>query len=125
MVCVPRRYFDGAAWIAGFDVGNLGADLDDDATALVTEEVREIFVGAFDALDFAELRTADAAHFDLHEHLAVAERGQLDFVDEEGLALLDENSGGGFHAVRGAKRAGVGANSRAGCPCHLIAVFMG
>jgi hypothetical protein len=85
--------------VAGFDVGNLGADLDDDATALVTEEVREIFVGAFDALDFAELRTADAAHFNLHEHLAVAECGQLDFVDEERLALLYQNGGGGLHGM--------------------------
>jgi hypothetical protein len=80
-------------------VGDLRAGLDDHAAALVAEQVREVFVGALDALDLTELRAADAAGADLDEDLAVAEGGELDLVDQERLALFNKNGGGSLHGM--------------------------
>jgi hypothetical protein len=70
--------------IARLDAGDAGADLEDDGTAFVAKEMGEIFVGALDAGDFAELRAADAAAIDLDEDLTAIERGDFDFVNDKG-----------------------------------------
>ena len=85
--------------IAGLDLGDFGTDLLHDASALVAEQVRQIFVRTLDTLDLAELGAADAAHFDLDQHLAVTQRRYLDLIEAERFLLLNKNGGGSFHGM--------------------------
>jgi hypothetical protein len=85
--------------VARFDLAYLRANFEHRGTRLVAEQVGKITVRSFDTIDFAELGAADPAGMDFHEHLAVTQRWQLNLLDDQGLALFDQNSGAGFHLV--------------------------
>jgi hypothetical protein len=89
--------------IADFDMANFGADFEDSGAGFVAKQVREPAIGAFDAVDFADLRAADAGDVDVDEHLTETEAWQLDLIEDERLALFHEDRGGGFHGARGGR----------------------
>ena len=65
----------------------------------MTEQMRKKFVRSLDTVDLADLRSANTCGMDLHEHLPAFERRQLDLVDDQRLALLDQNGGGCFQGI--------------------------
>src|ERR1039458_9194884 len=82
--------------VAGFDVADFGADLHDDAAALMAEEVGQKTIRAFDAVNFAQLRTTNAADVDLDEDLPVGEGRDLHLIQHEGMFLFNQDGGGSF-----------------------------
>lgn len=70
--------------------------LQHDGTRLVSEQMREKLVRALYPSDLANLRAANARGMDLDEDLSALEGRNLDFVDDQRLALLDQNGGLGF-----------------------------
>ena len=58
--------------------------------------MRKKLVRAFNPIDLADLRPANARGVDLNQHLPAFERRNFDFIDDERLALLDQNGGLGF-----------------------------
>jgi hypothetical protein len=91
--------------IAGFEITHAGADLGNDAGALVAGNGRQ---GARPAVvDGREIRVAQAGALDLHQHFALAGAVEVDGLEAERPALgigtrqslLVENRGGHFHGV--------------------------
>jgi hypothetical protein len=85
--------------VAGLDVADFRPDLHDDAPALVAEQVRQEAIRPFDAVNFAQLRAADAADVDLDQDLSVAEGRDFHLVEHEGMFLFNKNCGGGFQGI--------------------------
>jgi hypothetical protein len=79
--------------VARLDVPYTLAALEDLAAPLMAEEMRQKPVRPFHAVDFTDLRTADAAREHLDQHLAELRRGHLDLLDHEGFLLFDEYGG--------------------------------
>src|SRR2546423_1444501 len=66
------------------DAAHARPDVQDRAGAFVPEQMRQESVRALRALDFVDLRAADAAVVHLHEHLAERQRlGQLELADDQ------------------------------------------
>ena len=82
--------------VAGFDVADFRADLHDDAAALVAEEMRQKTIRAFDAVNFPNLRSADAADVDLHQDLPVAQGRYLHLAQNERVFLFNQDGSGSF-----------------------------
>jgi hypothetical protein len=53
----------------------------------------------FDAVNFAQLRAADAADVDLDQDLPVAQGWDFHLVEHEGMILFNENGGGSFQII--------------------------
>ena len=77
-------------------MADFGTHFQDDAAALMAEQVGQETVRAFDAVNFPELRPANAADVDLDKDLSVAQRRNLHLVEHEGMLLFNQNGGGGF-----------------------------
>ena len=58
--------------------------------------MRQEFVRAFDPIDLTDLRAAHTRRVDLDEDLSALKGRNFDFIDDQRLALLDQNCGGGF-----------------------------
>jgi len=72
-------------------------DLDDDARGLVSENQRQGLRES--AVDDMQVAGANPARRDLHEHLALSWRSQLDLQDLHGLARSPEDSRLRLHDV--------------------------
>jgi hypothetical protein len=68
---------------------NLGSHLDDDTRGLVAENQGQRLWEL--AVDDVKIAGADAAGRDLHEHLGLSWRGQVDLQDLDGLARPPED----------------------------------
>jgi hypothetical protein len=79
------------------DVGDLGPDLEDNRPGLMAQQMWKKLVRTFNAIDLADLRSANARGMNLHEHLPALERRHFDFIDDQRLALFDQNGSGRFH----------------------------
>jgi hypothetical protein len=84
--------------VAGHERGHAGADLDDDAGPLVAEHHREQDLGVV-AREREGIGVAHAGVRDLHQHLAGARRGDVDFDDFKRFAGSEGDGGSGFHGV--------------------------
>jgi hypothetical protein len=84
--------------IARRDVGDLRADLKDNRPGLMAQQMRKKLVRTFDTVDLADLRSANARGMNLHEHLPALERRHFDFIDDQRLALFDQNGSRRFHS---------------------------
>ena len=69
--------------VAGLDDGNAGAGFHHHAAAFVAQQVGQETVRPLGAGDLVELRTADAAALDAHEHLPHVQRLRLDLVEHQ------------------------------------------
>jgi len=69
-------------------------------TAFVSQQVREEFVGAFYAADLADLRAADAARADFHEHLSALQPRNLNGVHHQRCAQRLQNRRSRLHQAR-------------------------
>jgi len=58
--------------------------------------VRKKLIRAFDTINLTNLRSADTRGVNVDQHLPAFERRNFDFIDDERLALLDQNGGLGF-----------------------------
>jgi hypothetical protein len=85
--------------IARRDVGDLRTNLKDNCPGLMAQQMRKKLVRTFDSVDLADLRTTHARGVDLDQHLAAFECGDFNLVDDQRLALLDQNGGGCFQTV--------------------------
>src|SRR6266851_2387175 len=78
--------------VARVRVPHTGPSLENRTRALVSEQMRKKFILALSAVNFAELRAADAATVDLDEDLARIELfGQRDLLHHERLVQLHED----------------------------------
>jgi len=100
-------------------VGDLRTNLKDNCPGLMAQQMRKKLVRTFDSVDLADLRSANARGMNLDEHLPALERRNLNFIDDQRLALLDQNGGGCFQskdlATAEVWRHGPKANSRRFC----------
>jgi hypothetical protein len=64
----------------------------------MAQQMGKKLVRAFNPIDLADLRSANTRGMNLDEHLSALERWQLDFADDQRLALLDQNGGGCFQS---------------------------
>ena len=78
------------------DVRRVLTNLKNDSPSFMSEEMRKKFIRTLDPIDLADLRSANARGVDFDQHLPALERRQLDFVDDQRLALLNQNGGGRF-----------------------------
>jgi hypothetical protein len=93
-VAVPAVAADGADHaddaVAHPDGLDRGADLFDDARTLMAEDERQ---GRWErALEHGDVRVAHAAGADAHDHVVRTERGELDVLELEVVAVLDAQS---------------------------------
>ena len=82
--------------IPGRDVCHVRANFKNDSPSFMSEKMRKKLVRAFNPIDLADLRPANARGVDLNQHLPAFERRNFEFIDDERLALLDQNGGLGF-----------------------------
>lgn len=80
--------------VPGRDVCHVRPNLKHNSTRLVAKQMRKEFVRAFDTINLPDLRTTDARGVDLDQHLPAFEHGDFDFIDDQRLALLNQNGGG-------------------------------
>jgi hypothetical protein len=76
---------------------NFGPHLDDDTRGLVAENQRQRLWEI--AVDDVKIAGAHAAGRDLHEHLALLRRRQVDLEDLDGLARLPKDRRLRFHGT--------------------------
>ena len=82
--------------VSGRDMRHVLTNLKNDSPSFMSEEMRKKFIRTLDPIDLADLRSANARGVDFDQHLPALERRQLDFVDDQRLALLNQNGGGRF-----------------------------
>ena len=82
--------------VARFHVADLRTDFAHDAAGLMAEQVRQAAVRALHAVNLADLRPADAAGLDVHQHLAVSPARALPPRPPRVAALFNQNGSGAF-----------------------------
>ena len=80
--------------VPGRDVCHVRPNLKHNSTRLVAKQMRKEFVRTFDTINLTDLRTTNARGVDLDQHLPAFERGDFNFIDDQRLALFDQNGGG-------------------------------
>ena len=101
------------------DMRHVRANFKNDSPSFMSEKMRKKLIRALDPIDLTNLRPADARSVNIDEDLSAFERRNFDLVDDERLALLDQNGGGRFQskdlATAEVWRHGSKANSRRFC----------
>ena len=85
--------------VTGRDMRHVCTNLEHDGPSFMPEQMRKELIRTLDPIDLADLGSADTRGMDLDQHLPALKRRNLDFVDDERLALLDQNGGGCFQRI--------------------------
>ena len=75
--------------IPGRDVCHVRANFKHDSSRFMPKQMRKELVRAFNPIDLADLRSANARGVDFDQHLPALERRNLNFIDDQRLALFD------------------------------------
>jgi hypothetical protein len=85
--------------VSGCDMRHVRANFKNDSPSFMSEKMRKKLIRALDPIDLTNLRPADARSVNIDEDLSAFERRNFDLVDDERLALFDQNGGGCFQTV--------------------------
>ena len=86
--------------IPGRDVCHVRANFKNDSPSFMSEKMRKKLVRAFNPIDLANLRPADARGVNIDEDLSAFERRNFDLVDDQRCALLDQNGDGCLQSLK-------------------------
>jgi hypothetical protein len=78
---------------------HLRANLEDNRPGLMAQQMGKKLVRPFDTINLPNLRSANARGVDFDEHLTTLESGHLDLINDQRLALLNQNGGGCFQRI--------------------------
>ena len=85
--------------VSGCDMRHVRANFKNDSPSFMSEKMREELIWTLDPINLTDLRTTNARGVHLDQHLPAFERRNFDFIDDERLALLDQNGGGCFQRI--------------------------